>query len=136
MRKSRVIRTDADRARAARAIASLPGDCVWRVTVEKYRKNRSLQQNSYLWGVVYECIRRHVLESTGEIYSAEEIHEWCKQKFLPAKIVDVGGERHMITRSTATLTTVEMQEYIDQVIMWAADRLECMIPMPGQYDDV
>lgn len=96
-------------------IAHLKGKKRAVVTIESEGTPRSQQQNRYLWGVVYPILA----ETTG--YSAEEIHEYGKVKFLPPKIIRVGRKAVYITRSTTELTTSDMVEYIDKFIALAGE---------------
>jgi hypothetical protein len=51
-------------------------DGVYEISINKFRKSRSLQQNRYMWGVVYKLIADH----TG--YTADEVHQLMKDRFL------------------------------------------------------
>jgi len=75
------------------------------------RRLRSDQQNRYYWGVVMQ----YLSQWCG--YTPEEMHEAMKMKFLIVhrdKLPDT-------VRSTRSLTKDEMVEYIDNVIMFAAE---------------
>jgi len=113
-------------------IDSLPLEDPHEISVRPWKSKRSLQQNRYLFGVVYERIRLHVQESTGEIYSAEDIHEAMKQKFLPADIVEIGDERFTVARTTTRLTVREFAEYVDSIIGYAAEHLGLVVPAPDE----
>jgi hypothetical protein len=93
-------------------------DKTYQLIVRKMRKPRSLDQNSYYWGVVLSLICEH----TG--YEPEELHEALKRKFL-IKRTDKGLE---FVESTTNLTTTGMMEYIDKVIKFAATELDVVIP--------
>lgn len=91
----------------------------------KIRKPRSTPQNRYLWGVVYELLSAH----TG--YTTDEIHEICKHKFLKA-FIEIAGEEIEITKSTTSLTTVEMENYLTKIREWASIHLQLSIPEPNE----
>lgn len=95
------------------------------VIVQRHRKQRSGQQNKYLWGCVYPMISEH----TG--YSIDEVHDICKLKFNK-KVVSVGKDEITIGVSTATLTTVDFKEYISKIVIWASQELSIYIPEPSQ----
>lgn len=91
------------------------------VTIETGGSSRSLQQNRYLWSVIYPILA----ETTG--YSDEEVHEWAKSALLPPKILKVGTKAVYTARSTTSLTVGEMVEYIDKLIE-LAENLGCVVP--------
>ena len=94
------------------------------VTVKNYAKNRSNEQNSYYWGVVIYIIS----DELG--YTSEEAHE--AMKFLFLRIRNDG--KPDTVRSTTELTTVEMEEYIDNIRRWASIEMNIYIPEPNEYE--
>ena len=103
-------------------LAGLEGKDV-EIIVRKIRKDRSNPQNRYYWGVVINLL----CECTG--YSDAEMHDALKMLFLR-----VDDRKIPTLRSTADLTTVEFEEYLDKVRMWAAEELSCIIPLPNEVD--
>lgn len=95
--------------------------------IKKWFKQRSLEENSYYWGVVVETLSRH----TG--YTPEEMHDALKTKFLP-HMVDEFGLSH--TTSTKALNTKGFEKYLEDIRRWAASDLGCIIPLPNEdvYD--
>lgn len=98
-----------------------------RVTLEIDRKKtpRSQQQSAYLFAAVYPPIAEH----TG--YSVPEVHEVCKQMFLPPRQMTVGDKTIIVPGSTAVLTTTEMGEYIERCIGLAGE-LGCVVQTPEE----
>jgi len=96
------------------------------VKIEPYKdkRDRTLRQNSYLWGVVYTIIAAE----TG--HTTEEIHEWCKWHFLPRRYVTVGSKTCEAAKSTTTLSTDEFSKYVEQVRAFAGAELSISIPDP------
>lgn len=99
------------------------------VTVERKQSRRSLAQNAYLWGVVYQLLSDH----TG--YTVEELHEWAKMKFIPKHVAlaDANGEVKddlVIGGSTAKLNKVQFGEYVENIRQFAVNELDCIIPDP------
>ena len=76
---------------------------------------RSNSQNAYLWGVIY----KHIGEYTG--HSSEEVHEFCKARFLPRSFVVIGGVEMPSIKSTTQLTVPEFSEYVDRVTAFAGE---------------
>jgi hypothetical protein len=82
------------------------------VKIEKFKKARSLGENSYFHGVVCQILS----DELG--YSPEEIKGILKWKF---KI-----------KSTADLSTVEFEEFMTKVRVWVSGELGIYIPSPNE----
>lgn len=91
------------------------------VTVKRRKKNRSNPQNSFYWGVVIKLL----CDTTG--YSDDEMHDAMKLKFLMDKTRDL-----LTLKSTALLSTVEFEEYVEKIRQWASEELSCVIPLPNE----
>jgi hypothetical protein len=91
--------------------------------VKKYRRTRSNEQNRYYWGVVIPLLANHFG------YTKDEMHDALKWEFLrkpessPATV-----------RSTSSLTTVEFNEFVEAVVVWAATNYQVVIPDPNEAD--
>lgn len=108
---------------------ALPG-CRLAVTVERYSPKRSSNLNAYYWGVVVKTIS----EATG--YEADEVHALLAAKFLPPRIITIGGETQAIRAQTSRLPTVDFQGYVEAIKRWAAQELEGLyIPDPNEYTE-
>lgn len=111
---------------------------------KKDRKNRSLNQNSYYWGVVVSILA----SSLG--YFLEEMHEILKWKFNSR--IHYNHKLNKETRlmkSSTELTTVTFNTYCENIRMWAAQGGDgemtddydfqftpIVIPEPNQIDFV
>lgn len=93
------------------------------LTLDKYVKPRSDNQNRYLWGVVYKILG----EELG--YLPEEIHDAMKLKFLI-----VHGNKIATLKSTTELSTKEFEEYVFNIRQWASMELQINIPEPNEID--
>jgi phage protein U len=103
----------------------------YEVHVERLRANRSQQANRYYFGVVIAALEEH----TG--YTANELHELMKQKFLPKSLalVDGNGElkgEFVMGGSTRNLKVDEFYRYVEQVRQFAAEALGVYTPDPGE----
>ncbi len=99
------------------------------ITVQKRRDQRTINQNRFLWGVVYKLISEH----TG--HTPEKIHDFCKDKFLDTKIIKVGDEEREVKKCTHDVPKDRFfEDYIDPVRMWAAEYLEIVIPDPDTVE--
>jgi hypothetical protein len=92
------------------------------VFVRLFKTQRSLNQNRYYWGVVVAMIA----EEAG--YSLEEAHEALKFRFLAIH----NGSLLPTVRSTTTLNTAEMEEYLESIRRFAAEFYGIVIPLPNE----
>lgn len=84
------------------------------VAIGKRRRQRSLPQNSWYWGVVLPVIAHE----TG--HSAEELHEIFKRMFLTRKIIKYRNKDFQLPGTTTDLNTMEFSEYVERVRAEAA----------------
>lgn len=99
------------------------------ITVEKKRATRSLDQNAWYWGVILKLLSEH----TG--YTVDEMHEYCRERFNPKRLIvqnavgEVIDERR-IGQTTTKLNKITFGEYCEQIREWAAADLGVVIPDP------
>lgn len=107
------------------------GERVW-VTIERYYRKRTLEQNRVLHWYFNE-----ISDETG--MSMDEVKEFFASKFLTVDMVDNNGEircdpetGEVMTRvkSTTELNTVEANEYSEKIRMWANEYLNLQLPLP------
>lgn len=96
------------------------------VEIKAQRQRRSLSQNGYYWGVIIPFL----CEATG--YTAEEMHDALKWKFLRRVPDGDLGEGLATVGSTAGLSTKEFEIFTAAVREWASRDLECYIPEPNE----
>ena len=96
------------------------GESKIEVIFRKRKKQRSIQQNRYLWGVPYKIVS----EDTG--MSTEAVHNFFKLQFLRYYI----GEFQTI-KSTTELTPMEFNEYCDNINMFCVEKFGYSIPLPN-----
>ncbi len=102
------------------------------IIIEKKKRSRSLEQNSYYWGVVVPLVREGLLD-VGYKVGVEETHELMKDKFaLKEHVNENTGEVLESKQSTSTMTTMEFMGYISDIQQWGAEYLSINIPDPGQ----
>jgi hypothetical protein len=97
----------------------------------KEAKIRSLQENSYYWGVCLKILS----EDTG--YTPNEMHEVCRSMFLNEKVMlKINGkmQEKTIPISTTGLTTIEFEEYLSKIRQWASIELSCYLPLPNELE--
>ena len=95
------------------------------VIIQPYRKKRTLSQNSMYWAEINQIVS-HVVMHTG--YTADEIHEFLKEKFLQPSLIEIGDDARAYY-STKNLSTTEMSDYMEQIRAWAITELGFEIPV-------
>lgn len=99
----------------------------YNVSIVEFRKNRSNNANRYYWGVVIKELCSH----TG--YNADEMHDLLKAKFNPKELVfKETGESIKIGGSTADMNTLEFDNYLEQIRIFALTELDVLIPLPNE----
>lgn len=96
------------------------------VTISTKKQQRSLQQNKYMWSVVYDMIG----DEWG--YDKEEVHQIMSTMFLKIKEVELDGETYAVVKSTTKLKTDEMEEYLEKCRRYASVNLHLFIPLPNE----
>jgi hypothetical protein len=129
LKRKFIVQNESIRDRALAAVRELP--LGMEVAIKPHKSSRSLQQNNLYWKWL-DIIRMHIADSTGKIFSAEELAEWFKAKFLPARIVEIDGEAIPCRRTTTKLNTAEMAAYLDAIDRYCIDSLGLYLPQPGQ----
>lgn len=97
-----------------------------RLSMSQPTKGRSNYQNRYYWGVVLEILA----SETG--HTTEEMHEFMKAEYLPRQFMTLAGKEHELVKSTTTLSTVDFEDYLENIRSFAARDLGIKIPMPKE----
>ena len=119
-----------DRKKFAREVKELFSGKSIEITVRRKKKHRSVQQNRYYWLVV-----TILSDYTG--FTKDEMHAILRSKFLRAeKVNEDTGVVYEYVKSTTELTTVEYEEYLDDVRRFAAQEFNMNVPMPNEQIEV
>lgn len=118
-----------DKEKFKQHVDSLP-DNDYYITIDKNKKDRSLRQNAYYWGVVIELIAKHMGHPKDEY---DFVHQKLASDFLGFK-KEVLGREFWIVPSTASLTTVQFEDYLSTLRMFAAQTLGVNVPEPNEVD--
>jgi hypothetical protein len=94
-------------------------------------KKRTDAQRALFW-IWMRTLRQHLLESTGELYSEQELHDWCCERFLGTKDVMVMGDLVRRMRGTSDLSKAEMTEFMGQLDMYCASELDLFLPATAE----
>ena len=101
-------------------LAKLEGKC-GSIELKRESKPRSNQQNRYYWG----CVINILSDELG--YTPNETHDSMRKEFLVEKGKD--GKPDKI-RSTTSLNTIEMENYMENIRKWAVAFNGTYIPDP------
>jgi hypothetical protein len=108
-------------------------DCMF--TIEKVKKTRSNDQNSYYWGVCMPIVQNGLKDATGEFRTSENIHYNILLKmFAPEReIINTDtGECIREKISSSEMSTSQFMDYIAEIQKWAAEFLGVDIPNPNE----
>lgn len=103
----------------------------YRISVEKYRKNKSNPQLAWLYGQIYPLVLKGLNDAGWEFTSIEEVDEYCKSMFSSREVLNRhSGEIMDVPGLKRDMSTVEMMTYVDAIRSWAAEYLNINIPDP------
>lgn len=109
-------------------------DGLYKVTIVGARK-RSSKQNRFYWLILSDFIQPRFYElGYREVKTPEDVHSFLTNRFLSRKILneDTGEVIGEVTRSTTELTTVEWEEYREDINQFASEYLGIVLPDPNQ----
>lgn len=131
------IRDEKTRDRIIQHLKSLDLKKPVKVSITAAKTSRSLAQNRLLWSW-NNLIQQHMLESYGQIASAEEWHDILVTRLCPAEYHQIempDGFKAKVGRSRTSKFTVEqMGEYLDKLDAYCAEHLQLLLPHPDDYE--
>ena len=92
------------------------------LSVQPWRKEKSLQQIRYVHGVIFALCS----EASG--YTRQEVKGLLKGEFLTEHAKSPNGTKTAYVKSLADLTMAEMSRFIDDCIILAAKHWSVVIP--------
>lgn len=130
------------RSKFDEALRSFP-DCRVRVTVEKlYRKRSTLTENGtgengYYHHIVVTAYQQGAWETQQRMLSHDQAHEELKNNcnYKEYHNEETGTVMRTIL-STATLTTVEFEEYLDRCRAFIEEWFGIRVPMPNEQAEL
>ncbi len=97
-----------------------------KIAIERKSLPRSNNQNRYYRGALVAPIANYM----GEF--PDNVHQMLKQMFLLVEMREIQGQKIAITKSTAKLTTAEMEEYHQKIRIWASMELDLILLEPNE----
>jgi hypothetical protein len=112
------------------------------ITIERWRKKRSNEQNAYWWGVIVP-IFQDCLREAGMVRNKEQTHQLITdliiQKYGDSVILQesvLEGEVFQEKRGTSDLSTSEFMELVNEAQMFASEVFNIAIPDPNQVESI
>ena len=118
-------------AAAALMVQGLSSDRAWCVEVSEWKKPRTNQQNSFLWGVCYPAI----LEGGGEAlagWTREDIHEYMLGECFGWETLEGFGRKRL--RPLKRSSTLNKQEFTEFLMFIEAKCADMGIVIPQPYE--
>ena len=124
--RTHIIRDERIRQNLLSLIETLDLSKPWSVTVEPYKRDRSLEQNALYWRW---CA--HIASDTGN--DKEDVHEsLMRMHLMPRMGRDMATGEIVERYSTRKLKVKEFSEYLDKIHAWAAATLGIALPVPEE----
>lgn len=109
----------------------------YRLTIEKYRKNKSNPQLGYLYACVYPLSQKLLIDAGWELTTIDEIDMFWKSKFAEQEVINRHtGEVINIPGLKRNHTTTDMMGYIEAIRNYCAEYLGGYIPGPEENMEI
>lgn len=95
-------------------------------TIRKPERSRSIMQNRYYWFIL------GLLEADTGIYK-DDFHDYFGEKFRRST-KEFNGEPMEFTNSSTALNTVEFEDYMTKIRMFASTELGIYLPLPNETE--
>lgn len=128
------------RNKFAMALSTLsPGNYIGEI--KKVYRKRSNAQNRYKFGVVYKILQECIQDSTGDYWTIDEVHDYCKENFLPKEYAeqlrsdydeDKSEFKKPFRLTTTKLTTVGEMDYWRNISIFIAEMFGVAVPEPNE----
>ncbi len=106
------------------------------VSVKKYRKPSTNKQKAYLFAAVYPAIVAYILSTTGQRFTAEDLHTRYKKKYLGFEKCNLPGmDDLMRVRSSKDTDTGEFWGALVEPICQEWAELGLYIPLPEKPEN-
>ncbi len=103
-----------------------------RITIEKLSAKATHNQFEWLYGVVYEEVLDYFQNVQGyEDIDIDDVDIFFKRKFLTVKKYDaINNVTYEEFKNKRNLTTVELKEFIEKIILFCAENFHITISTP------
>jgi hypothetical protein len=109
----------------------------YRITVDKYRKGKSLPQLGYYYACVLPMSHKLLLDAGWEFSTLEEVDIFWKSQFANRDIVNRNtGEVMTIPALKRDMTTTDFMAFVDAIRNYCSEYLGGYIPEPEQQIEI
>lgn len=115
--------------RAQRTIGGLPAGKAWAITIAEQKPRRSDQQNSLLWAIYTDIIRRGGEAMQG--YTKEDLHEFFLGNHFGWEVKPLFDKKRQVPkRRSSKLNKQEFTDLVESILRFMAER-GVYIEVPG-----
>jgi hypothetical protein len=102
--------------------------------IERVKKQRTEDQNSFYWGVIVKLTKQAILEYWGEVWSKEQIHTYYLINVPTYREVvnKKTGEVKEVLKSSSQMTTIEMSNWWERIGKYMAENFDTVLPEPNK----
>jgi len=93
---------------------------------------KTLPQLGYVFGVAYPAILEFIEDSTGDMFTKDELHDWLKKQILGPVFKMIDGEEIEVTPVLHNKDKKAWSDYIDKLDKFCYARWGLMLPRPGE----
>ena len=121
-----------NRSKIVQILESFEGKRI-EITFQRANKKRSNEQNRYYWGVIVPMFQQGIFDCFGEIWDIKTTHEHLKSNFnREEKVNKKTGEIVSLIKSTSQNSTIEMEEYHENIRTWMLTNMDIICPLPNE----
>ncbi len=132
MNKQRFILRTADIQRnAGEAVDNLEAEPLMEVIIQEYVESKTREQLGYLFAGILPAIRQHIMDTTGETYTVDNIYNYLVDSFAEHSVVTINGKPKVIRVSASKMSVKQMTKFIEEILQYAAEDLSLVIPDPS-----
>lgn len=114
---------------------NLPGfnDKRVKIVIERAKVKRSDNQNRFYWGYIIPSQIDCFKEMWGEIYDAEQLHDWNKANvWYEEKVNDDTGETFKIPSSSTKVSKYEFEQRLEKLRQFFELSFSWKLPYPNE----
>lgn len=105
------------------------------LSIEKWYKKRSLNQNRFYFGNFLQSQIDCFKENWGEVYDKEQIHNWNKCNIWADELI-VGDDVWKMPQSSSSFNTIDWEERLDKCRSFFKDKFNWDLPYPEKQVDI
>jgi hypothetical protein len=100
------------------------------IVIREPRKQRSLDQNAWVWGVALPVLA----DALGYDAHEHEILHYALLCECYGTVYDARSGRECPARTSSQLSTREFSDYMEWLVRWAATEHGVRVPLPGESE--